>query len=191
MRSLWWLGLGAVVTLAACGGRFEGSDHFTDGSSGGGSSSGGSSSGGGGGGGGTCLAMPVCDAGHKQVASESGCLQDDGVCYSRSMCGTTIWCTGGDVCRGIPTCPPSYYEVKDCSPNSPCMPVTLCGKTILCQQPCEGVAPICNPGDWQVNGPGGCLADGVCYSRSNHCGYTIWCTGTGDTEPGLPPPPPK
>ncbi len=44
----------------------------------------------------TCLAMPVCDSGEQQVDSESDCLQDDAVCYSNSMCGVTIWCTGED-----------------------------------------------------------------------------------------------
>jgi len=43
-----------------------------------------------------CLAMPVCDPGHEEVDSEADCLQDDAVCYSNTLCGTTIWCTGPD-----------------------------------------------------------------------------------------------
>ncbi len=38
--------------------------------------------------------QPICDAGDTQVSSSSACLQDDAVCYSRSTCGYTIWCTG-------------------------------------------------------------------------------------------------
>jgi hypothetical protein len=41
-----------------------------------------------------CEAYPSCDLGHWEVPSQSQCLQDDAVCYSRSLCGTTIWCTG-------------------------------------------------------------------------------------------------
>jgi hypothetical protein len=41
-----------------------------------------------------CLAIPTCDEGHDQVESSSACLQDDAVCYSRTECGRTIWCTG-------------------------------------------------------------------------------------------------
>lgn len=43
-----------------------------------------------------CEAYPVCDEGHTEVSDSSGCLQDDAVCYERSMCGYTIWCTGPD-----------------------------------------------------------------------------------------------
>jgi hypothetical protein len=41
-----------------------------------------------------CLAVPVCDEGDTEVASESECLQDDAVCYERTECSVTIWCTG-------------------------------------------------------------------------------------------------
>lgn len=46
-----------------------------------------------------CLAscespMPICDDGDTQVVSPGQCLQDDAVCYSRSACTMTIWCTG-------------------------------------------------------------------------------------------------
>lgn len=37
---------------------------------------------------------PICDAGDTEVSGPSACLQDDAVCYSRSTCGVTIWCTG-------------------------------------------------------------------------------------------------
>lgn len=43
-----------------------------------------------------CLAQPICDAGHTEVESEGDCIQDDAICYSRSMCGVTIWCTAPD-----------------------------------------------------------------------------------------------
>jgi hypothetical protein len=43
-----------------------------------------------------CLAQPICDEGHTEVESEGDCIQDDAVCYSRSMCGVTIWCTAPD-----------------------------------------------------------------------------------------------
>lgn len=43
-----------------------------------------------------CTAMPVCDPGHDEVDGSTGCLQDDAVCYERSECGVTIWCTGPD-----------------------------------------------------------------------------------------------
>jgi hypothetical protein len=35
-----------------------------------------------------------CNAGDWQIESETACLQDDAVCYSREACGSTIWCTG-------------------------------------------------------------------------------------------------
>lgn len=38
--------------------------------------------------------QPICDPGDTQVTSQSGCLQDDAKCYSRTTCGYTIWCTG-------------------------------------------------------------------------------------------------
>lgn len=42
----------------------------------------------------TCLAMPSCDLGHEQVANESACAKGAGaVCYSRTLCKKTIWCT--------------------------------------------------------------------------------------------------
>jgi hypothetical protein len=41
-----------------------------------------------------CDGYPSCDAGHTTVGSPAQCLQDDAVCYSRSLCGSTIWCTG-------------------------------------------------------------------------------------------------
>jgi hypothetical protein len=36
---------------------------------------------------------PICDPGDKQVSSQSECLQD-AKCYARSVCNSTIWCTG-------------------------------------------------------------------------------------------------
>lgn len=181
--------LAGSLLFLACGGNIAGTDLLGGGSSGGGSSSGGSSSGGGGssssggGGGGNCTAAPRCDDGHKQVPNESHCLQDDGYCYSRALCGVTIWCTGGDIqCKALPVCPPGTYEVPDCW-SSKCTHVTMCGTTILCEQMCEGPQPICDAGDVQVSGPNECLSK--CYSRST-CGFTIWCT-----SPGGPPPPPK
>jgi hypothetical protein len=41
-----------------------------------------------------CDGYPACDPGDTQVPSPSQCLQDDAVCYQRSVCGSTIWCTG-------------------------------------------------------------------------------------------------
>ena len=48
-----------------------------------------------------CDAYPTCDPGHIQVGSPSQCFQDDAVCYPRSICGTTIWCTGPSNDAGI------------------------------------------------------------------------------------------
>lgn len=42
----------------------------------------------------TCLAMPSCDLGHEQVADAAACETGAGaVCYSRTLCKKTIWCT--------------------------------------------------------------------------------------------------
>ena len=41
-----------------------------------------------------CDGYPDCDPGHTKVASSSQCIQDDAVCYQRTTCGVTIWCTG-------------------------------------------------------------------------------------------------
>jgi len=41
-----------------------------------------------------CDGYPSCDPGHTKVASPAQCLQDDAVCYTRALCGVTIWCTG-------------------------------------------------------------------------------------------------
>jgi hypothetical protein len=41
-----------------------------------------------------CDGYPSCDPGHTKVPSPAQCLQDDAVCYPRSLCGITIWCTG-------------------------------------------------------------------------------------------------
>jgi hypothetical protein len=41
-----------------------------------------------------CDGYPNCNPGDTQVASSSQCLQDDAVCYQRTTCGVSIWCTG-------------------------------------------------------------------------------------------------
>lgn len=41
----------------------------------------------------TCEAYPVCDEGHLEISSPDECLQDVS-CYTRSICGYTILCTG-------------------------------------------------------------------------------------------------
>lgn len=40
-----------------------------------------------------CAGAFACDPGDDQVKSENDCYED-GYCYSRDVCGTTIWCTG-------------------------------------------------------------------------------------------------
>lgn len=52
---------------------------------------------------GVCDAEPACDEGHTKIDSSSACLQDDAVCYSRTACDITIWCTGPDRSTPGPT----------------------------------------------------------------------------------------
>lgn len=40
-----------------------------------------------------CAGAVGCDPGDDQVKTENDCYED-GYCYSRDICGTTIWCTG-------------------------------------------------------------------------------------------------
>ncbi len=43
----------------------------------------------------TCDGLPSCDPGDRTVSSPSQCVSGPGaVCYSRSVCGSTIWCNG-------------------------------------------------------------------------------------------------
>jgi hypothetical protein len=125
-----------------------------------------------------CGAVPTCDLGDEEVASSSDCLQDDARCYSRTLCGATIWCTApASNCDAVPVCQPGYVEVKTCPADAPCSPVTVCGSTILCLRSECPALPSCEPGDTKVPGPASCLQDdAACYARSA-CGMTIWCTG--------------
>lgn len=126
-----------------------------------------------------CGAVPRCDEGDLEVASSSGCLQDDARCYSRSLCGATVWCTGQvDVCEAVPECQPGFVQVKTCPADASCFPVTLCGATIFCKDSAQCAAvPSCDAGDTKISGPSACLQDdAACYERTV-CGSTIWCTG--------------
>lgn len=176
--------LGSVTLTVACGGSIEhvggnGADPSGGGAT---SSSGGGSSPGGGA---RCDGRPECTPGDTQHdTATDACKEITGSsCYSRTACGETIWCQHTDTaqCAGYPSCPAGYGEVKACVPDSDCKKVSMCGATILCQKaapPCAGPMPICDDGDTQVTSPSECLQDDArCYSRSNACGFTIWCTG--------------
>jgi hypothetical protein len=179
--------LGSLTLAVACGGSIEtvpgnGSDPARNGNTSSGGSSSGSSSGSGSRGG-QCDGRPECDAGDTKYASqEDACKETAGSsCYSRAACGETVWCQHFEgQCAGYPSCPAGYAEVKACIPDSDCKTATMCGVTIVCQKAdtCEGAMPICDPGDTQVASSSECLQDDArCYSRSNACGFTIWCTG--------------
>lgn len=179
--------LGSLTLAVACGGNIERVSGNASGPGGGGStssSSGGSSSGGGGGGGVQCDGRPECTPGDTQYATqEDACKEIAGSsCYSQTTCGETIWCQHSEAqCAAYPSCPPGYGEVKSCLPDSDCKKVTLCGATIICEKalpPCGAPMPACDDGDTQVPSSSQCLQDDArCYSRSNACGDTIWCTG--------------
>jgi hypothetical protein len=172
--------------LVACGGSVERvPDANGSGANANGASSSSSSSSGGGGSGGdrVCTLAPACNAGDRSFASpDAACIEIAGVsCYERSACGATIWCqhTDTDQCAAVPSCKTGWVEVKGCVPDSECEKVTVCGASIICQRKdCVGPAPLCDSGDTQVSSQSECLQDDAkCYSRSNGCGYTIWCTG--------------
>lgn len=178
----------ASLVLVACGGSVERVPDATSNANGadpgvsGGSRSGSSS--GGGGAGGNCTMAPACNEGDTSFTSQDkACIEITGLsCYARSACGTTIWCQRfDDSCDGYPVCPPGYAQVKACVPDSDCKTYSACGVTVICEKappPCLGPQPICDPGDKQVPTQSDCLQDDAkCYSRSNGCGYTIWCTG--------------
>lgn len=170
--------VGGPSLVFACGGQVDGEPPATEYPGTSEEGTGRSSSGGGGAERDNCTALATCDAGDERIASESACPADAS-CYSRTLCGQTVWCTGSDnaQCAAVPVCPPSSIEVKDCPSNAECESVTVCGSTIQCMKGCEGPQPICDPGDTQVSDSSACLQDdAVCYSRST-CGYTIWCTG--------------
>lgn len=88
-----------------------------------------------------CEAFPACDEGDEQVGGESGCRQDDATCYSRSMCGTTIWCTGEvkAQCAAYPSCDEGDKEVESASAclqdDAACYERSMCGATIWCTGP--------------------------------------------------------
>jgi hypothetical protein len=173
-----------ILVLVACGGSVErvpdpngaGGGSAANGSS----SSSSSSSGGSSGGDRVCTLAPACDQGDRSFASpDAACIEIAGVsCYERTACGATIWCQHTDTsCKALPTCKPGWFQTaKGCEPDSNCEKVTLCGTTIICQEMCEGPQPLCDDGDREVGGPSGCPSDASCYSRSNGCGFTIWCT---------------
>jgi hypothetical protein len=171
--------------LVACGGSVE---RVPDPNGNGAGANAASSSGGGGGSGASggdraCTMAPACNAGDRAFASpDAACIEIAGVsCYERSACGSTIWCQHSetDNCEAVPSCKPGWVEVKGCVPDSECEKVTLCGTSIICQNAddCLGPAPLCDQGDTQVATANDCPQDASCYSRSNGCGYTIWCTG--------------
>jgi hypothetical protein len=41
-----------------------------------------------------CDGLPECNPGDTKIASPSQCLEDDAVCYQRTACGVSTWCTG-------------------------------------------------------------------------------------------------
>jgi hypothetical protein len=92
----------------------------------------------------SCMAYPSCDQGDDQVASSSACLQDDARCYQRSMCNSTIWCTGPSTvqCAAYPSCDTGDTQVKGPSgclqDDAKCYDRTLCGATIWCTGPTAG-----------------------------------------------------
>jgi hypothetical protein len=176
------------IAAVACGGaidspRSETVDPATPGT--------GPSRNGGGSGVGTCTAAPSCNLGDTRVKGESACPQDDASCYSRSLCGQTIWCASTAQCAGYPSCNPDSVQVKSCSGSPDCTKVTVCGVTIFCEpdsSQCDGL-PNCDPGDTQVASPSQCLQDdALCYQRTT-CGVSIWCTGPSKPDAGPPPPP--
>lgn len=177
--------LGTITFAVACGGSIEPVSGNASGNGGGTSSSGGNAGSGGAGRGALCDGRPECTPGDTKYATqEEACKETAGSsCYSQTTCGETIWCQhfDGAQCAGYPSCPAGYAEVKGCIPDSDCKQVSMCGATIICQKadpPCDGPMPLCDAGDTQVAGPSGCLQDDArCYSRSNQCGVTIWCTG--------------
>lgn len=168
--------------FVACGGSVERVPDPNGAAGSNGASSSSSSSGGAGGSGGdrVCTLAPACDQGDRSFASsDAACIEINGVsCYERKACGSTIWCQHtGNQCAAVPSCKPGWFEVKGCVPDSNCEKVTVCGKSIVCQEMCEGPQPLCDDGDTQVGGPNDCPQDASCYSRSNRCGFEIWCTG--------------
>jgi hypothetical protein len=89
-----------------------------------------------------CMAMPVCDENDYDVPDESACPQDDSRCYSRTMCGKTIWCAGARTteppitCLAIPSCDLGDMEVASKSgclqDDATCYARSLCGQTVWC-----------------------------------------------------------
>jgi hypothetical protein len=58
-----------------------------------------------------CDAVPFCDAGDTQLM---GACPPDGSCYTRNVCGVTIWCL--DRCNPD-TEPNREYLLKECAPG--------------------------------------------------------------------------
>lgn len=131
------------------------------------------------GGGNNCTAMPACDGDDQRVANASACLQDDARCYTRSLCGQTIWCTGPvATCLALPSCGPGQEQVDTCPDGGACRQVTVCGQTITCKDSvqCAGY-PSCDGNDKEVTEKRCQYDDIVCYERSL-CGVTIWCSAS-------------
>jgi hypothetical protein len=128
-----------------------------------------------------CTGMPSCDPWDDVVVNQASCLQDDARCYARSMCGSTVWCTGRSPidCEAYPECPDGAVQVSSCDPGPNwCTSVTLCGTTIHCESFANCMAfPSCDEGDSVVPSESACLLDDArCYPRTM-CGSTIWCSG--------------
>jgi len=171
-----------VLALAACGGIVE--NKAPEGNAGPGPAQPGQvvpdqTEPGSGGGGGNCTAFPSCDGSDQRVASSAACPLDDARCYSKSLCGQTIWCAEPVAnCLAMPTCAPGQQQVQTCPDAGVCTEVSLCGQTITCTDTvqCAGY-PSCDGGDTEVSDASACLQDdAACYQRSM-CGATIWCTG--------------
>ena len=124
----------------------------------------------------------LCDSGDVLLPTEGACGAAD-YCYSRTGCGSLIWCAHRNPqCGAIPRCDSGDTEVKACPDGGPnsgvtCYPRTLCGSTIQClhhEASCTAL-PSCQPGDIEVTSISTCSMKGVnCYAVTE-CNYTIHC----------------
>jgi hypothetical protein len=86
-----------------------------------------------------CDAIPTCEAGDTTVtACPSGGPGNNGFCYPRTLCGSTILCYHQDSCTARPACDAGDKEVLEPSmcliPGALCYKRSQCGVTITCSK---------------------------------------------------------
>jgi hypothetical protein len=125
----------------------------------------------------TCFAFPGCEADEVMYDTASECPQDT-TCREVSLCGSTIWCSGGVACLAYPSCEPgdtAYEREEDCPASGACSPSSICGSTVWCHSSSDCAAePVCGDGEIGYRSLEECGDDSECREETR-CGSTIWC----------------